>query len=82
MCAEFDVEFDIKLCYDELDERSVNRMPKIKPISELRNYSTLLEKVTPGNPIYLIRNGPGAYALADIRDQADYENSLQESPSR
>ena len=47
-------------------------MPNIKPISELRNYSSLLETVTPGDPIYLTRNGHGAYALIDIADQEDY----------
>ena len=47
-------------------------MPNIKPISELRNYSTLLEGVAPGDPVYLTRNGHGAYALVDIADQEDY----------
>ena len=47
-------------------------MPNIKPISELRNYSALLEAVSPGDPIYLTRNGHGAYALVDIADQEDY----------
>lgn len=47
-------------------------MPNIKPISELRNYSTLLENVAPGEPVYLTRNGHGAYALVDITDQEDY----------
>ena len=47
-------------------------MPNIKPISELRNYSSLLESVSPGDPIYLTRNGHGAYALVDIADQEDY----------
>ena len=47
-------------------------MLNIKPISELRNYSTLLESVVPGDPIYLTRNGHGAYALVDIADQEDY----------
>lgn len=47
-------------------------MLNIKPISELRNYSTLLETVTPGDPIYLTRNGHGVYALVDIADQEDY----------
>lgn len=53
-------------------ERSVNAMPNIKPISDLRNYSTLLESVSPGEPVYLTRNGHGAYALIDIADQEDY----------
>ena len=47
-------------------------MPNIKPISELRNYSMLLENVAPGEPVYLTRNGHGAYALVDISDQEDY----------
>lgn len=47
-------------------------MPNIKPISELRNYSALLEDVAPGDPVYLTRNGHGAYALVDIADQEDY----------
>ena len=47
-------------------------MPNIKPISELRNYSTLLESVSPGNPIYLTRNGRNAYALVDIADQEEF----------
>lgn len=47
-------------------------MPNIKPISELRNYSSLLESIAPGDPIYLTRNGHGAYALVDIEDQEDY----------
>ena len=47
-------------------------MPNIKPISDLRNYSTLLEDVAPGEPVYLTRNGHGAYAIVDITDQEDY----------
>ena len=47
-------------------------MPNIKPISELRNYSALLESVAPGDPIYLTRNGHGAYALVDIADQEEF----------
>ena len=46
-------------------------MPNIKPISELRNYSSLPETVTPGEPVCLIRNSHGAYALVDIADQED-----------
>ena len=50
-------------------------MPNIKPISELRNYSALLEAVAPGEPVFLTRNGHGAYALADIADQEEYVKS-------
>ncbi len=47
-------------------------MPNIKPISELRNYSSLLEDVKLGEPVYLTRNGHGAYALVDIKEQEEY----------
>ena len=47
-------------------------MLNIKPISELRNYSALLESVAPGDPVYLTRNGHGAFVLVDIADQEDY----------
>ena len=32
----------------------------------------MLESVVPGAPVYLTRNGHGAYALVDIADQEDY----------
>lgn len=44
-------------------------MTNIKPISELRNYSSLLEQVAPGKPIYLTRNGHGEFVLLSIEDQ-------------
>ena len=43
-------------------------MPNIQPISELRNYSSLLETVTPGSPVYLTKNGHGAYAVVHIEE--------------
>ncbi|WP_276839806.1 prevent-host-death protein [Anaerovibrio lipolyticus] len=46
-------------------------MPTITPISDLRNYGNVLEKVEIGSPVYLTRNGRGAYS---IRDMADAEN--------
>lgn len=50
-------------------------MLNIKPISELRNYSALLEDVAPSEPVYLTRNGHGAYALVDIADLEDHEQT-------
>ena len=41
-------------------------MPNIKPISDLRNYSAVLQDVTVGSPVYLTRNGRGCYAIIDI----------------
>lgn len=45
-------------------------MPKIKPISDLRNYNEVLRDVSVGEPVFLTKNGRGRYALIDI---ADYE---------
>ena len=50
-------------------------MTNIKPVSELRNYSSLLEEVTPGNPVYLTKNGHGEYVLLSIEDQEIYERN-------
>ena len=36
-------------------------MPVIKPISDLRNYNQVLEKVSVGSPVYLTKNDHGCY---------------------
>lgn len=50
-------------------------MLNIKPISDLRNYSTVLEDVSVGYPVYLTKNGRGCYAIVDIKEQEDYEKT-------
>ena len=51
-------------------------MPNIKPISDLRNYSAVLEDVTVGSPVYLTKNGHGCYTIMDINEQEEmYEKS-------
>ncbi|HPF45073.1 MAG TPA: type II toxin-antitoxin system prevent-host-death family antitoxin [Syntrophomonadaceae bacterium] len=47
-------------------------MPKIKPVSDLRNYNEVLRDVSVGEPVFLTKNGRGRYALIDI---ADYEKT-------
>ena len=32
----------------------------------------MLEDVAPGEPVFLTRNGRGAYAIVDITDQEEY----------
>ena len=44
-------------------------MPTIKPISDLRNYSAVLQDVAFGAPVYLTKNGRGCYAIVDIAEQ-------------
>ena len=48
-------------------------MPNIKPVSDLRNYSEVLQDVTEGSPVFLTKNGRGKYAIMDMRD---YEKTL------
>ena len=42
-------------------------MPTIKPVSELRNYNTVLREVTVDTPVFLTKNGHGRFAIVDIR---------------
>ncbi len=43
-------------------------MPNIKPVSDLRNYNTVLNEVSYGNPVYLTKNGRGDYAIVTMRE--------------
>jgi len=43
-------------------------MPNIKPISDLRNYSEVLNDVAVGAPVFLTKNGRGRYAILDITE--------------
>jgi len=43
-------------------------MPNIKPVSDLRNYTEVLNEVKEDSPVYLTRNGRGEYAIIKIKD--------------
>ncbi len=43
-------------------------MPNIKPISDLRNYTEVLNDVAEGSPVFLTKNGRGKYAILDIQE--------------
>jgi prevent-host-death family protein len=43
-------------------------MPNILPISDLRNYTDVLNKVDVDKPVYLTRNGRGSYVISKIDD--------------
>ena len=45
-------------------------MPNIKPVSDLRSYTAVLDEVAQGAPVFLTKNGRGRYVIQDI---ADYE---------
>ena len=50
-------------------------MPTIAPVSDLRNYGSVLEKVSKGSPVYLTKNGHGAYAIRDIEDEENFQKA-------
>ena len=43
-------------------------MPNIKPISDLRNYTEVLNEVRENSPVYLTRNGRGEYAIIKVNE--------------
>ena len=43
-------------------------MPNIKPISDLRNYTSVLKEVKYGERVYLTRNGVGECAIIDMKE--------------
>ena len=50
-------------------------MAKIKPVSDLRNYNTVLENVSEGSPVHLTVNGRGRYTIRDIADDEEFEKA-------
>ena len=50
-------------------------MAVIKPVSDLRNYNTVLENVAEGSPVYLTVNGRGRYTIRDIADDEEFERT-------
>lgn len=50
-------------------------MPTIAPVSDLRNYGNVLEKVSAGSPVYLTRNGRGAYSIRDMKDEENFQRA-------
>lgn len=41
-------------------------MPNIKPVSDLRNYTEVLNTIAVGDPVFLTKNGRGRYVIMDI----------------
>ncbi len=50
-------------------------MPTIAPISELRNYGQVLERVRPNAPVYLTQNGHREYSVHSIEDDEEFEKT-------
>ncbi len=43
-------------------------LTNIKPVSDLRNYTEVLNEVAEGSPVYLTRNGRGEYAIVKLEE--------------
>lgn len=52
-------------------------MPNIKPISDLRNYTEVLQDISVGAPVFLTKNGRGKYAILDIHDYDRIQATIQ-----
>ncbi|MGN1368386.1 MAG: prevent-host-death protein [Aristaeellaceae bacterium] len=50
-------------------------MALICPVSDLRNYSSALERVSSGSPVYLTVNGRARYTIRDIADEEEFEKA-------
>lgn len=51
-------------------------MPIILPISDLRNYTEVLNRVDVDKPVYLTRNGRGTYVISRL-DDYDKETAIE-----
>ncbi len=53
-------------------------MPNIKSISDLRNYTAVINEVAYGNRVYFTQNGHGQCAIIDIKelDELDRRKAL------
>ena len=47
-------------------------MAIINPVSDLRNYNSVLEQVSVGTPVYLTVNGRGRFTIRDIADDEEF----------
>ena len=50
-------------------------MTSIYPVSDLRNYRSVLDKVEEGSPVYLTVNGRGRYTIRDIKEDEEFEKA-------
>lgn len=51
-------------------------MPSIKPISDLKNYTAIINQVSYGNRVYLTKNGHGQCALIDMKELDELDRKV------
>lgn len=52
-------------------------MPNIRPVSDLRNYTEVLNEVRENSPVYLTRNGRGEYAILKLQELDKLKSSIK-----
>ena len=52
-------------------------MPNIKPISDLRNYTEVLNEVREDSPVYLTKNGRGEYAIVKLEELDKLKSTIR-----
>lgn len=52
-------------------------MLNIKPISDLRNYTEVLNEVKEDSPVYLTRNGRGEYAIIKLAELDKLKSTIR-----
>jgi len=56
----------LRRIYRKIDIGETNM--KTAPISDLRNYNTVINEVHEGSPVYLTKNGKVIYAIVDAEE--------------
>ncbi len=51
-------------------------MPNIKNMSAMRNYTSVLDEVAAGSPVFLTRGGKGRYAILDMDEYDSMREAL------
>jgi PHD/YefM family antitoxin component YafN of YafNO toxin-antitoxin module len=52
-------------------------MPVIKPVSDLRNYTAVLQDIAVGRPVFLTKNGRGKYVMLAMEDYEKTEAGIR-----
>lgn len=52
-------------------------MPNTRPVSDLREYSKVLNDVAPGSPVILTKNGKPCYVIVDINEYNKMESEIR-----
>ncbi len=51
-------------------------MPNIKSMYSMHNYSSVLNEVETGSPVFLTRDGKGKYAILDMEEYGSMREAL------